>query len=284
MATPSPGESSGTTQCQVSGQFLTLRHPGRHAQQWAMSELHLQYIKDEIVCISISILINAFISCVYSFPSLSINIWYPLSCFIYDHATVFIVECHNSWRSCQGNGGQTSRGESVCVAIDIILSLSPLLPHLHSPNYKRSPSRLWTHAENQWAFMPVDFRGLWCHNEGTGALVRPWEFHAIYVSNIVRRSAGKYSRNQSFMASGLGITSHRHGRDAAAAVPQAPWTFFTPHNPQAQLKFCPVSQSTIGSRVVYHLHFERNANSSLIYSHSERMCRRSQMNSRLSHL
>ena len=132
MATPSPDESPGTTRCQVSGQFFALRHPGRHAQQWAIWELHPQYIKDEIVCISISILINAFISCVYSFSSLAINIWYPLSCFIYDHATVFIVECHNSWRSCQGNGGQTSRGESVCVAIDIILSLSPF-SHISTP-------------------------------------------------------------------------------------------------------------------------------------------------------
>lgn len=90
---------------------------------------------------------------------------------------------------------------------------NPSLPHLPSVCYPphivlnsdESPSRLWTQAALQSAFMLVDFRRFWCHNEGGWCFdMVPWEFHAPCVSNGLRCSAGRYSRNRSFIASAWG--------------------------------------------------------------------------------
>lgn len=86
----------------------------------------------------------------------------------------------------------------------------PLLPSVCDPPAQpliaTDPcSRLWTHAALQSAFMLVDFRRFWCHNEGGWHFdMAPREFHAPCVSKRLRRSAGRYSRNWSFIASAWG--------------------------------------------------------------------------------
>lgn len=120
VATPPPGESSITPQCQTSGlsdipQYDT--HKDMHSSGQNVNGI-------------IRILINVFISCIHLFSSLGKKYLIPAFMLRWQHRCHLYcrVECHNSWRCCQGNGGQTSRGESVSMVIDIILSLSPPSP------------------------------------------------------------------------------------------------------------------------------------------------------------
>lgn len=158
----------------------------------------------------------------------------------------------------------------------------PLLPSVCYPPAQPliatdPPSRLWTHTALQCAFMLVDFRRFWCHNEGGWHFdMAPREFHALCVSNRLRLSAGRYSRNWSFIAfawgrgrrgrsrsgGGVGVERVEGGRGgdypatptaaigavkaaavaAAASGPFAPLNlraaFLTPSNLKPWLKSC----------------------------------------------
>lgn len=121
----------------------------------------------------------------------------------------------------------------------------PLLPPVcHPPTQPLiatdPPSRLRTHAALQSAVMPVDFRRFWCHNEGGCCFeTAPREFHAPCVSNELRRSAGRYSRNWSFIAfaqGGLpaapgaaGMGRPRRRRQQTLLLPWTPELHFSRH-------------------------------------------------------
>ncbi len=134
---------------------------------------------------------------------------------------------------------------------------NPFLPLLPSVSYApvqpliatEPPSRLRTHAALQSAFMLVDFRRFWCHNEGGWRFdMAPLEFHALCVSNGLRRSAGRYSRNWSFIASAQGDYQppQRQGWGSrgggGTSDPFTPLnlrtTFLTPPNLKPRLKSC----------------------------------------------
>lgn len=147
--------------------------------------------------------------------------------------------------------GGPFRWEHICMVINVIL-LYRSCPLFAMPPPSRPliatnpPSRLRTHAALQSAFMPVDFRRFWCHNEGGWRFdTAPPEFHAPRVSMWLRRSAGRYSRNWSFIAFARGDyqpPSKARAGSAWAADPFAPLnpgaTFLTPSNLKAQLKPC----------------------------------------------
>lgn len=132
-------------------------------------------------------------------------------CLWYRQSLYYCLGYHNSWGTCWGQkmAGWPFRWEHICMVIDVIL-LSPPLPSVRYPPAQPliatdPPSRLRTHAALQSAFMLVDFRRFWCHNEGGWRFdMAPLEFHAPCVSNRLRRSAGRYSRNWSFIASARG--------------------------------------------------------------------------------
>lgn len=138
-----------------------------------------------------------------------LSIWYPTSCCVYDTAKAFITVSAiiTVGRLAGGRAWQAGpfRWEHICMVIDVIL-LSPSLPSVCYPPAQPliatdPPSRLWTHTALQCAFMLVDFRRFWCHNEGGWHFdMAPREFHALCVSNRLRLSAGRYSRNWSFIA------------------------------------------------------------------------------------
>lgn len=101
-------------------QHSAVWHPRRHAQQWAKCKRHHQHPHK---CIHFMHSFVFLLGQKYLIPAFMLRWQHRRHLYCW-------VECHNSWRCCQGNGGQTSRGESVSMVIDIILPPPPSPPPL----------------------------------------------------------------------------------------------------------------------------------------------------------
>lgn len=92
---------------------------------------------------------------------------------------------------------------------------------------------------------------------------------SVCASDIIRSSAGRYSRNLSFIARGQ--TRGPHATQNNLQPPDAQKSPFSRHEISWRCLLWLISQSTIESVPSQHLHPRRNANSLLIYLQWEHM-------------